>query len=564
METLIKNIACKNCQQNFEITNLDQQFYEKMHVPEPTFCPDCRQQRRLMWRNERTLYKRKCSATGKEIISVYSEDKPFPVYENEYWYSDKWNPMDYGVDFDFSRPFFEQFKELMNRVPQLARSAVSNQNCDYINQAGYCKNCYLIFEADSDENCMYSTNIYDSRFCLDVLECYNCELCYEAISCDNSYNLKFSRNCKNCSDSFFLRNCIGCKNCFGCVNLASKEYYFLNQKCTKEEYEEKLQKVLPKNRNEIESLEKNFKEFCLKFPQKNLEGVQNEDSTGDHLSHTQRCKNCYNLHHAQDCKFVFNSSNTKNCYDLTVFGYKPIEFCYENHEVGVNCQNIRFCDQVWEGCYDMTYSKLCLKNCHDLFGCIGLRHKSYCILNKQYTPEEYKILVEKIIEHLRAPASAGGGKQTQEWGEFFPANLAFYGYNETNAQDHFPLKKEEALKKGYKWKDLDPKEYKPQNYQVPAAIKDIPDSIINEVLACQTCKKNYKIIQEELSFYKKQNLPIPLNCPDCRHKNRFKSYNPRKLYSRNCQKCNIEIQTTFAPAMPEIVYCEKCYLEALS
>jgi Zn ribbon nucleic-acid-binding protein len=58
-------------------------------------CPDCRQQRRLAFRNERNLYKRKCDATGKNIISIYSPDKNIKVYNQDFWWSDKWNTMDY-------------------------------------------------------------------------------------------------------------------------------------------------------------------------------------------------------------------------------------------------------------------------------------------------------------------------------------------------------------------------------------------------------------------------------------------------------------------------------------
>jgi hypothetical protein len=78
-------------------------------IPPPTLCPDCRQQRRLSFRNERKLYKRKCDATGKDIISIYSPDKPYTVYHQDYWWSDAWEPMDYGRDFDFSRSAIEQF-----------------------------------------------------------------------------------------------------------------------------------------------------------------------------------------------------------------------------------------------------------------------------------------------------------------------------------------------------------------------------------------------------------------------------------------------------------------------
>ena len=76
--------VCRITGQEFEITDQDLAFYEKFGVPIPTLCPDERCRRRLAWRNERNLYKRKCNATGEEIISIYSQDKPFPVYSQDY------------------------------------------------------------------------------------------------------------------------------------------------------------------------------------------------------------------------------------------------------------------------------------------------------------------------------------------------------------------------------------------------------------------------------------------------------------------------------------------------
>ena len=96
---------------------------------------------------ERKLYKRKCDATGKEIVSMYSPNKSFKVYHQDYWWSDAWDPMDYGRDFDFGRGFFEQFGELMRDVPTPALSTDVNKNSDYTNEAGYLEDCYLVFEA---------------------------------------------------------------------------------------------------------------------------------------------------------------------------------------------------------------------------------------------------------------------------------------------------------------------------------------------------------------------------------------------------------------------------------
>lgn len=553
---------CKQCGANFEVTQEDLDFLEKVSpvfngkkysIPAPVLCVDCRHQDRQAWRNERVLYKRKCSATGKSIISVYSEEKSFPVYENEYYHSDKWDALSYGRDFDFTRSFFEQFKELTNIVPEIARSAISNENSDYINQAGWCRNCYLIFEADHNENCLYSSYLYDSKFCMDMTMATKCQLCYESIDCENCYNIKFSQNCKNCSDSWFLKNCIGCKNCYGCVNLRNKEYFFLNEKLDKESYEKKVAAFKKMSVKSLKQAHASFLNFAKKFPQKFMEGHQNEDVSGNYISNSKNCHDCYDINNCWDSKNVTNSRFMKNCQDITVFGsLEGAEVCYYCHEIGAGTKNVIFSDQILSNCYNISYSKACINNCHDLFGCIGLRHKNYCILNKQYSEEEYNELVPKIIEHMQ---------KNGEYGKFFPKELSSYAYNETVAQDYYPLSKEIAVQKGYTWKDADKRDYLPQTYVVPEYIDEVKDEIINQILACETCKKNYKITEEELNFYKKQFLPIPLQCHDCRHANRFKLRNGRHLYKRNCQKCNTEIETTFTPESDAIVYCEKCYLE---
>jgi hypothetical protein len=181
--------------------------------------------------------------------------------------------------------------------------------------------------------------------------------------------------------------------------------------------------------------------------------------------------------------------------------------------------------------------------------------KKYCILNKQYSQQEYESLLPKIIDHMR---------KAEEWGQFFPTELSAFGYNETVAQDYFPMTKEQAQSRGYKWKDPDPKDYKLQTYEIPDNIHDTPDDIQNQILACIDCERNYKITSAELRFYRRQSIPIPRKCFHCRHADRMKLRNPRHLYTRNCQKCSTQIQTTYSPDHPEIVYCEKCYLHTVA
>ena len=148
--------ACHRCEKPFIIDDSAQLFYEKLEVPAPTHCPDCRRQRRLAFRNESFLKKRQCDLCEKVIISMYGEEVSFPVYCSDCWWSDRWDPLDYGAEFDFSRPFFEQFQSLMARVPKAALLTMSNENCDYSNYLGFSKSTYMSAGSYGMDSCFYA------------------------------------------------------------------------------------------------------------------------------------------------------------------------------------------------------------------------------------------------------------------------------------------------------------------------------------------------------------------------------------------------------------------------
>ena len=155
MNNISEKRICQNCRGEFIIEPEDFNFYEKIKVPAPTFCPECRAQRRFVWRNERTLYKRNCDLCGESIIGLYPEKTPFPVYCYECWYGDGWDPADYGMNYDSKIPFFTQFKNLLNKVPRLAIWVVASTNSEYTNQSYFNKNVYLSFALRDSENIFY-------------------------------------------------------------------------------------------------------------------------------------------------------------------------------------------------------------------------------------------------------------------------------------------------------------------------------------------------------------------------------------------------------------------------
>src|SRR3989338_821711 len=142
---------CQNCKKDFIIEPDDFGFYEKMQVPPPTFCPDCRFQRRLLFRNNRVFYKTECILCGKTMISLYSKDKNYNIYCYDCWFSDKWDVMRYGCDYDFAIPFFVQFQSLQKAVPRASLYRDNFISSDYCNYGMDFKECYLLFGGRGNE-----------------------------------------------------------------------------------------------------------------------------------------------------------------------------------------------------------------------------------------------------------------------------------------------------------------------------------------------------------------------------------------------------------------------------
>jgi len=61
------------------------------------------------------------------------------------------------MDFDFNKSFFDQFNDLILRVPKLASFIHSTmENCGFCNYGQASKDCYMCFSAVWSENCINS------------------------------------------------------------------------------------------------------------------------------------------------------------------------------------------------------------------------------------------------------------------------------------------------------------------------------------------------------------------------------------------------------------------------
>ncbi len=493
------------------------------------------------------------------------------MYCQKCWWSDKWDPLSFGKEYNFQKPFFEQFRELFHQVPLMSRSLINPVRSDFCSNASEPKDCYLTFSISYVENSAYSIWGAKSKDIFDCLMFNESELCYESVNITKCYKALYSVDCEDCNEIMFCKNCVGCNNCFGSINLKNKPYYIFNQPHSKEEYAKKLKEFNLTSRKNIEALRKQAVDHWMKFPNKFIHGRHNTDVSGDYIHNSKNAQHCWRINGGENVRYCHNFTlgPAKDSYDHTNFG-DGTELIYESLIVGQGGYDVAFSNSCYSSVSNLKYCFFCGQNSSSLFGCISLRNKQYCIFNKQYTKESFEALRTKIIEHMNSMPYTDKKGRVYKYGEFFPAEMSPLAYNQTLAYDFFPLTKEEAEEQGLAWHEPKNKEFTATRFgvELPDDIKDVDDSILKEVINCahegkcdHECVGVFRITSQELQFYRKLNIPLPQICQNCRHYSRFAWRNPPKLWHRKCMKsgCANEFETSYAPDRSEIVYCEQCY-----
>ena len=579
---------CQNCAQKFTLEADDFAFLDKLKVPPPTFCPPCRWQRHLSFRNARNLYKRKDSQTGKEIISIYSPDKDMQVLEQHAWHGDSWDPMEHGREYDFSRPFFEQIKELIRVVPFPSMNNWDAVNSDYCNFTKGNKNCYLVFGGDFNEDTEYSGYNFYTKNSADLYWVNKGEFCYELVDAENNYRTSYGRYVDSCLDVHFGFELKGCQNCIGCINLRNQKYHIFNTPYSSAEYAEKLKGIDLGSYAQVEKLKAQFEELQQKSIFRPYRIVNSTRVSGDNIYNAKNCFYSFDVFDgAEDCKYILLAAGgIKDSYATGHAGAKS-ELLYDSMSIYPG-NNVTSSWIVING-HDIRHSISCIDSSY-LFGCVGLRNKQYCILNTQYSKDAYEALVPKIVEHMNATPYRDRKGRVYGYGEFFPSELSPFGYNETVAYEYFPLTKKEVEENGWQWFEKETRHYAVTvpSEKIPDNIKDVPDSILNETIECahkEACKDGctaaFRLIPPELALYRQLHIPLPRLCPNCRNSLRIRTRNPFKLWKRACQcaggasengaykntanhshgasRCPATFETSYPPESPRIIYCEACY-----
>jgi hypothetical protein len=453
------------------------------------------------------------------------------------------------------------------------------------------KGSYLMFGSWFSENCGYGQTVLESKDCWDCLFIRNCELCWGSIDSSKCYQTHWSQKCADCTDSAFLYDCRGCQNCLFSWNLRKKSYHVWNKPVSKEEFEKVRRETFGSATALAKAKEGFAKAVREQALHKFMTGERNTNVSGEFIYNSKNVSKSYYIHDGQDEKYaVRGGKGQKDAFD--VFGVHAGELAYD-------CNNIDFSSRALfcvngENHLNVEYlvDSFNMKNS---FGCISMRGKEYCILNKQYDKESFEELRTRITAHMDSMPYTDRKGRVSKYGELFPIEIIPNAYNHTLAQDYVPLTEERAAELGYAWEQVEEKGYEPTKTgkELPERIAEVDDAILKDIILCEAweadkkkaqehgCTKAFRINPNELAIYRKWGIPLPRKCPNTRLFELWRMRNLIDLYKRKCDcagtasengnyknsvshshgqsHCEVSFETSYSPDHPETVYCEQCY-----
>ncbi|MDP2090627.1 MAG: hypothetical protein Q8K30_03425 [Candidatus Gracilibacteria bacterium] len=587
---------CKYCSSKYPLYSIEKEQYDKYGFKYTDICPTCNFKSLYSYINDKHLYNRKYSKTGNNIISILSEDFSGEVIEANNYRNSLVDDLGFKYSKEIGPDIFADFFKLYNDFPKPSRLVFHGiENGDYSSHVGTSKNLYLSYCIFAEcEDIYYSLNINKSKNVFDSYYILDSSNVYSSHTIGTSHDVSFSRNSVDCSGLLFCSDMNNCKECIFCCNKVNKSYMIYNKQYTKEEYEGIKKGIYEKlgDYNQFNFFKNKFQEFLDQNLVDATININNcEKVKGEATFYSSNSINSYNCNGLSNSINIMTGGDSSN--DKSEKILNSVEFGLNNENnigsfcFGYNTYNVNYCGFISE-CTNIDYC-IELEGCEDCLFCVGLRNKKYCILNKQYTKQEYFKLREEIVNHL---------KSTGKWGENIPFSSSPFPYNDTLAYDIFKVNKviyidgkEEIIDENaigtvqllgdsfisdaiydmggkekikIKWRTKNKEINIPENMEILkteniASINQVGKDILDKAIICEESARPFRIIKQEFDFLKKKGFPVPRihqeNRIDKIHSDRPKG----QMHIGICDNCKQETLTVFKNKPKYKVFCPACY-----
>lgn len=479
----------------------------------------------LQHRQSKIQQKRK-QTSRKDFVMEICSRTPI-VYTKEWWTISKFPKSDriawvttsiafadtdHMTSKDYSmteRSLFAILLELIQSMQFPGMRHIHAENADYSDVVINSHTAYLSSTVISwCENVVYSTSVKDhSRNVFEsMMVRNNCENIFSSKSIIKSSNIFYSQSIHNCNNIRFSHNMIGCHECLFCDHLENASYCIWNTHLSKEEYIQKKTDILSQKAQFTEHYK-----YIVAIPWDNLLCTESEGRSNIECQHISNSYYCYNVNQGRNLFLHGSAKWAENSFDCYT-GWSPrVNNMYAVTSSG-DCEHIYCSGMIDEWSSNLYYCMYCY-SCSFCLWCVGLQNKSYCILNKQYSKEEWYIKVDEIFSQME--------KDRQLW-SFFPASINPFYFNDTAAYLIDPsFTKEEVTAAWYLRRD------EPIKVDIPADADIVQSSNLdqfesfdkewNRIISADILKKviqdeswnYYRIIPMEYKFLMKHGLPLP-------------------------------------------------------
>ena len=547
---------CAISKKTWNLTQEELDIYREFNVPPIDLSPLTRMKIVTSWVIGKEIWWNRHAETGEPVLSYIHPDCLVKVLPDKEWHTRDFS--DENADWDPSRPFIPQVVDLLRKIPMPAlRQFIPPKNSVGAVTLGI-EDSYMVLAGSGKlGNYIYISMEFDN--CCDIVYCRHVSNSHMLLRSVRMHDCTYAFESQDCLKSAFLFDCRNCEDCFFATNQRNKKYIFFNEQLTKEEYERRMREINLGKYSVLEEYKKKFVDFVLEngiWPE-NFNTASDECS-GEYLMDCVRSKESYWISKCTDCYYFWWNKGAGERAVFVSGATEPNRLFYcagSPYSSNVKFSAIIDRSSDIEYCYGCTNVEFC-------FGCVGLKNKKYCILNKQYTEEEYW----KKVDEIKSKMLDGG-----EYGQFFPVEASPVGY--VFSQSMFLVGTSEEELEALKAPRLDPKSSDKISQQrssgiVPLHISEIPDDIadvdpskfVNKPILDENLGRNFSIIQTEYNQYKERGLPLPRRHFTSRIDELIGFANKPYLVDTACRKCNKSIRAADNAKFPNrTVYCQACY-----
>ena len=529
-------------------------MYRTYNVPPSKYAPDTRM--KLIMGNFVVfdVWYNKHADTGAPIITNTHPATGIRVLPDEEWFQQDFTS--HAINLDLETPFFDQLYRLRVSVPLAASyNYVSAENSIAFISLGD-QDSYFVL-ASKSKRCCYAMNAHDAEDSAELATVRMIRSSYHLAHCERMYECCFAQESYDCLKSDFLFDCRNCENCFGATNKRNEKYVWMNEQLSKEEWEKRRAEVDLSTWSGRQTWEASFRDLMKQAVWPENFNIQVENVTGDYVTKSHNIVDGYFVwegsHDLDHTAFAYGTASEHCSYVTGLFSSSR---CYYGIGTG-DSSDVRFSLSITSRCHEVEYSNSCY-DCEYCFGCFGLQKKKYCILNKQYTEEEYW----QRVDALKCAMLDRG-----EYGDLPSLKFSTQRWETSGAPIVYGATKEECMKLGAL--DFEPGADGAEGPAVDASlvnsIDEIPDradeSLAGKPFLDPVSGRRFAYLKPELKLHEKLGVAPPRMHPTRRINELYAEMNYAVFEDIPCVKCAKPIRVAKNRHYPDrLIYCKECYL----